>query len=237
MAPVNSFYGSSPCSQQMASKQPRHVRYDTRTVWHTALWLMTLWITTTRLLIELAACQREVSLLLSRPCYGDEELYNICLLWIDMWIDLTRMASIRSEWIMSCSGWAASIWVPSHQKKEIDTCRSHMSLSPNYTIPCSQQMRKRRSPCSQQMRKRRSPCSQQMRKRRSPCYQLPVIALDPRTLRNHRNVITSADSWIQSAPKIFFGNHLNLLRLRIGSPHRSLFLPPELSVPTPLLLH
>jgi len=83
-----------------------------------------------------------------------------------------RMASIRSEWIMSCSGWAASIWVPSHQKKEIDTCRSHMSLSPNYTIPCSQQMRKRRS----------------------PCYQLPVIALDPRTLRNHRNVITSADN-------------------------------------------
>jgi len=92
-----------------------------------------------------------------------------------------RMASIRSEWIMS--GWAASIWVPSHQKKEIDTCRSHMSLSPNYTIPCSQQMRKRRSPSSQQMRKRRS-----------PCYQLPVIALDPRTLRNHRNVITSADN-------------------------------------------
>ena len=37
----------------------------------------------------------EVSLLLSRPCYGDEELYNICLLWIDMWIDLTRMAPIK----------------------------------------------------------------------------------------------------------------------------------------------
>lgn len=87
---------SSSCNQT-DEREPslQRLRISPGTAHGTALW-STLLITTTRLLIEFPACQREVSLLLSRPCSGYKELDNICLLWIDVWIDLTRMAPIKT---------------------------------------------------------------------------------------------------------------------------------------------